>query len=72
MSLQAGNALFGSSICKCFSKRSIFEQIPNSNVFLVSSKPEQERRVKRQLKKKVDQFKEERVGSSFEHEKINL
>ena len=55
-----------------FSKRSIYEQVPNSNVFLISSKPEQERRVKRQLKKKVDQFKEERIGSSFEHEKINL
>ena len=40
-----------------FSKRSIYEQIPNSNVFLISTKHDQERRVKRETKKKVDQFK---------------
>ena len=55
-----------------FSKRSIYEQIPNSNVFLISTKHDQERRVKRETKKKVDQFKIERVGTSYEKEQINI
>merc|ERR1711892_9707 len=54
------------------SKRQIYEQVASTNVFLISSKHEQDRRVKRQLKKSVEQFKVERVGSSFEHERINL
>jgi len=54
------------------SKRSIYEQIPNSNVFLISTKHDQERRVKRETKKKIDQFKIERVGTSYEKEQINI
>ena len=54
------------------SKRGIFQQQPNTFFFLKSSREEEKIRVERDLKKLIEEFKDERIGSSFETEKIEM
>ena len=54
------------------SSRSIYNQLPNSNIFFVSSRPKETKRINEDLKKRVDIFKNERIGTSFEKEQINI
>lgn len=54
------------------SSRSIYSQLPNSNIFFVSSRPKETKRINEELKKRVDIFKNERIGTSFEKEQINI
>ena len=55
------------------STKSIYTQLPNSNIFFVtSSRPKETKRVNDELKKRVETFKTERVGTSFEKEQINI
>ena len=54
------------------SSRSIYNQLPNSNLFFVSSRPKETKRINEELKKRVDIFKNERIGTSFEKEQINI
>jgi len=54
------------------SKRGIFQQQPNTFFFLKSSREEQKIRVERDLKKLIEEFKDERIGTSFETEKIEM
>ena len=54
------------------SSRSIYSQLPNSNIFFVSSRPKETKRINEELKKRVEIFKNERIGTSFEKEQINI
>ena len=54
------------------SSRSIYSQLPNSKIFFVSSRPKETKRINEELKKRVDIFKNERIGTSFEKEQINI
>ena len=54
------------------SSRSIYNQLPNSNIFFVSSRPKETKRIDEELKKRVEIFKNERIGTSFEKEQINI
>ena len=54
------------------SKRGIFQQQPSTFFFLKSSREEEKIRVERNLKKLIEEFKEERIGTSFETEKIEM
>ena len=54
------------------SSRSIYTQLPNSNIFFVSSRPKETKRVNEELKKRIETFKNERTGTSFEKEQINI
>ena len=54
------------------SSRSIYTQLPNSNIFFVSSRPKETKRINDELKKRVETFKNERIGTSFEKEQINI
>ena len=54
------------------STKSIYTQLPNSNIFFVTSRPKETKRVNDELKKRVETFKTERVGTSFEKEQINI
>jgi len=54
------------------SSRSIYNQLPNSNIFFVSSRPKETKRINEELKKRVEIFKNERIGTSFEKEQINI
>ena len=54
------------------SSRSIYTQLPNSNIFFVSSRPKETKRINEELKKRVEIFKDERIGTSFEKEQINI
>ena len=54
------------------SSRSIYSQLPNSNIFFVSSRPKETKRINEELKKRVEIFKDERIGTSFEKEQINI
>jgi len=54
------------------SSRSIYTQLPNSNIFFVSSRPKETKRINEELKKRVEIFKNERIGTSFEKEQINI
>ena len=44
----------------------------NSNLFFPSNKEKETKRVKNELKKNIEIFKTERIGTSFENEIINL
>ena len=39
------------------SSRSIYTQLPNSNIFFVSSRPKETKRINDELKKRVETFK---------------
>ena len=54
------------------SSKSIYTQLPNSNIFFVSSRPKETKRVNEELKKRIETFKTERIGTSFEKEQINI
>ena len=54
------------------SSRSIYNQLPNSNIFFVSSRPKETKRINEELKKRVEILKDERIGTSFEKEQINI
>ena len=41
------------------SSRSIYNQLPNSNIFFVSSRPKETKRIDEELKKRVEIFKNE-------------
>ena len=54
------------------SSKSIYTQLPNSNIFFVSSRPKETKRVNEELKRRIETFKTERIGTSFENEQINI
>ena len=54
------------------SKRGIFQQQPNTFFFLKNSREQEKIRVERDLKKLIEEFKDERIGTSFETEKIEM
>jgi len=54
------------------SKLTIYRQQPNSNIFFVSTREEEVKRVTKKLKVLLEQFKIDRVGTSFEAEQLKL
>ena len=54
------------------SSKSIYTQLPNSSIFFVSSRPKETKRVNEELKRRIETFKTERIGTSFENEQINI